>query len=114
MIRHEYSFSTQKAYSNSQSRLQSFHQPFHAPQVTKVSRTNLPNKGVPPKVVGGGRTGLGKLYEEGTMQEEIVMHCQEEKRPIFFLFPTLHRISCILASFGFLFVFFLCKRRTFR
>lgn len=81
---------------------------------TKVSRTNLPIKGFPPKAVGGGRTGLGKLYEEGTMQEVIVMHSQEGKRPIFFLFPTLHRISGILTSFGFLFVFFLCKRRASR
>lgn len=77
----------------------------------KVSRTNLPNKRFPPKAAGGGRTGLGKLYEEGTMQEVIVMHSQEGKRPIFFLFRTLHRISGVLASFGFLFVFLLCKRR---
>lgn len=77
-----------------------------------MSRTNLPNKGFPPTVEGGGRTGLGKLYEEGTMQEVTVMHSQEEKRSLFFLFPTLQRISGILASFGFLFGFLLCKRRT--
>lgn len=42
------------------------------------------------------------------------MHGEEGKRTIFFLFPTLYSISGILISLDFLFVFLLCKRRTFR
>lgn len=64
-------------------------------------------------MVEGGRTGLGELYEEGTMQEVIVIHGEEGKRTILFLFPTLCSISGVLISFDFLFVFLLCKR-TFR
>jgi len=80
----------------------------------RVSRTNLPNKGFPPRMVGGSRTGREKLYKEGTMQELIVMHGEEGKRTVFFLLPTLYSISGVLVSFDFLFVFLLCKRRTFR
>lgn len=80
----------------------------------RVSGTNLPNKGFPPKTVGGGRTGPGLLYEEGTMQEVTVMHAEVGKGTAFFLFPTLYTISGVLASFDFLFGFLLCKRRACR
>lgn len=80
----------------------------------KISRTNPPVKGFPLRTVGGGRTGLGELYEEGTMQEVIVMHGEEGKRTIFFLLPTLYSFSGVLVSFDFLFGFLLCKRRTCR
>lgn len=80
----------------------------------KISRTNPPVKGFPLRTVGGGRTGLGELHEEGTMQEVIVMHGEEGKRTIFFRLRTLYSFSGVLVSFDFLFGFLLCKRRTCR
>lgn len=113
-IRHEDSFLHMKSILHFSKQAVVLLSAFSCSTDIKVSRTNLPNKGFPPKMVGGGRTGLGELYEEGTMQEVIVMHGEEGKRTIFFLFPTLHSISGVLISFVFLFVFLLCKRRTFR
>lgn len=76
--------------------------------ICQIIRVFFPNQ---QEVVGQDQ---GAVQGRHHARSDIVMHGEEGKRTTFFLFPTLYSISGILISLDFLFVFLLCKRRTFR